>query len=308
MEAELCSTPRGFQRLTDPLFPLRDRLAATLTLDPRGEGKDLDRDTLKDAAFEAFPDSSVEPVVNSTLDLAKGGFAVFEAPTLTDEADDGLALPWLALSDLTHSLHGTFPEMREALGIADARDADEVAVRLQAGFPYVPEWLLAGGAAARFLADASLLTAPGVDNSTPPPRPPGSHQLAGVSAASVEDMRIVGRGFSRGKWNGLGGHWWGWPFGWQVAIEPIAAGKLADMLLGFGGGGKVFDAIKFVLSAESVSAGVRALSLTAGAAAAIYAAALGANIRAVKNSKGVRLQGNWPVVGGPGAFIWAIKG
>lgn len=61
-------------------------------------------------------------------------------------------------------------------------------------------------------------------------------------------------------------------------------------------------------SAESVSAGIRSLSLTAGIAMAIYAAARGVNVLAVRNSKGVRIQGNWPVIGGRGAFIWAIKG
>ena len=139
-----------------------------------------------------------------------------------------------------------------------------------------------------------------------PPRPAelssdGKPEPGGDAVAAA--LAII-----HGHWDGLGGHWWGWPFGWQVAINQPSAANLAYVLTGFKGGARMFDAIVQVIRAGGVSTGVKALAMTWAAAAAIYAAALGANILVVNGAKGVKIQGNWPVVGGPGAFIWAIRG
>jgi hypothetical protein len=214
-------------------------------------------------------------------------------------------VPWVAISDLAQSLRGLPLEIRSALGLDRATTGEEAAAALKGSFPYVPDWLVGGGAPSRFLLDSPGLVAPGFDTfDVAPLRPAG---LPVGTLGTMDDAKTAVRGLIHGKWDGLGGHWWGWPFGWQVKIDNIPATKLAELLLGQNGGGKLLDVLRQILSAESVSTGVKALSMTAGLAMAIYAAALGANIFAVKNNKGVKLQGNWPVVGGPGAFVWAVR-
>lgn len=99
--------------------------------------------------------------------------------------------------------------LRSDLGLATVSSSAKVQSTLGSTFPYVPDWLLGGGAATRFATEAAALALPGIDLSgTMPPRPPGSAQLASPGAlGSIDDARTAARGLIRGKWDGLGGHW-----------------------------------------------------------------------------------------------------
>ena len=81
-----------------------------------------------------------------------------------------------------------------------------------------------------------------------------------------------------------------------------------SVALAFGGQAQESKAIFDVLSAGGIAAGIAALSITPALALAIYGWVLSVNIDKVNWSQGVCIQGNWPVINGPGAFIWAVAG
>lgn len=228
-----------------------------------------------------------------------------------------VAIPWVVISDLVYSLQGTPPELREALGIEGASNSDEVIGRLRENFSNVPDWMLSGGVAERFTRDPAFQSIGGsvlgasLEEAMLPRPADGQFSLSSspqTFGAGQDGAVAAATCLVRGNWDGLGGHWWGWPFGWQVSLNYECAGTMAGVLMGAGGGGKLFNVIKSVATAQNVSAGIKALSLTAGTIIAIYAFVLGLNILSVRNNKGVRIQGNWPIIGGPGAFVWAIRG
>jgi hypothetical protein len=311
-ESECCNPiVKGFQTLTDESDPAGADLSSAVSVDASKGAIEIDKGVLEKSAKAALPETSVDAFLYATANVQSGGAAILEG-SADAEASSPVVVPWVVVSDLVQNLGGTPPELRSALGIDDAKSGVEAADLLRARFANVPDWMLAGGAADLFVRDpaASSPTAAWLAGTTlDSPLPPRPAALSGDGKPEPGgDAVAAARAVIRGNWDGLGGHWWGWPFGWQVAINQPSAANLAYVLTGFKGGARMFDAIVQVIGAGGVSAGVKALSMTWAAAAAIYAAALGANILAVNGSKGVKIQGNWPVVGGPGAFIWAIRG
>lgn len=277
------------------------------------------------AVFSGFPVVDLPPPpgedVDDSIPLATDGEEDESGSRhplpLPSEEGPRIAIPWVVISDLVYSLEGTPVELQEALGIAGASNGDEVITRLRESFSNVPEWMLGSEAVERFTREPASRSVGGfvvgasLDGDLPP-RPANSEislQSSPERFGAGEDGALAAaRCLVRGGWDGLGGHWWGWPFGWQVSLNYECAGTMAGVLMGAGGGGKLFNVIKSVISSRNVSAGIKALSLTAGTVIAIYAFVLGLNILSVRNNKGVRIQGNWPIIGGPGAFVWAIRG
>lgn len=306
-DCTFCDNAKGYETLTDPTTAVGARVEAATGVSPDGGEVRIDRDVLKDAAIEAFPQLSVEPVVESTTTIAAGGLAVFEKPASDDPREEtGLAIPWVALADLAQSLRGLPADLRTALGIDNATTGAEVAAALKGTFPYVPEWLLEGEAPSRLLGESPGLTLPGFDlTDAAPLRPAG---FSSIVATSTESDRAAVRGFVRGSWTGLGGHWWGWPFGWQVKMSQPAAGQMSQLLISATGGAKLLALLPSVFASERTGAGTRAVATTAALIMSLWAWGLGANILAVMNNKGVKIQGNWPTIGGPSAFVWATKG
>lgn len=322
--AELNPLVHGLDRLTDETTPAGAELSRQVEIDEGRGAVRVDIDSLKRHADEVMPEKVSDGLVSATKDVVGGGAAVFKdelapRPAVLDPdspppVDDGRrVVPWVVVSDLIQTLRGTPAPMREALGVDSARDGEEAARLLRAAFPNAPDFIMTG-AAADLLArepevnlSASLAAfSPAEGTVLPRPNVDGTPSLQ-TSAAANNEYLDCAMGIVKGDWSGLGGHWWGWPFGWSVAISGPTAATLANLLLGVNGGGKLFDAVVQAVKARGVSAGVKSLSLTAGAAIMLYAVALGLNIRAVNGRKGVRLQGNWPVIGGPGAFVWATK-
>jgi hypothetical protein len=321
--AELNPLIHGLGLMTDETTPAGAELSRRVEIDWESGRVGIDPDALKESADQCLPETVADAFMSVSKDVMSGGVAVFKDelppvatspdPDAPQPVDNGLrAIPWVVISDLVQTFRGTPPALRSALGIEGAASGDEATRILREGFPYVPDWMLGGGAAELFARDPSAnpfaLGATQYDIAPPRPSDSGTAEASAVQASAAGEYIAAARDIILGDWSGLGGHWWGWPFGWSVGIKATTANTLADLLLGTNGGGKLFDAMYEAVKARGISAGLKAMSLTAGTAIALYAAALGLNIRAVNGKKGVRLQGNWPVIGGPGAFVWATKG
>jgi hypothetical protein len=242
--------------------------------------------------------------------------AVFGSPKEIENRT-AIAIPWTVISDIAFSLQGTPAGLRSALGIEGATTANEAIELLRNNFPNFPDWMLKGRAADRLISEPAALPLReppegGVMSGEEPPKPPGQvspKTLAGsIVVPPLNDALAAARCLIYGTWEGLGGHWWGWAGGWQVRIDKDCADRIANILMGLGGGPAILDSIRKVVASETIAAGIKALSITAGLAISIYGFVLGALIKAVNWAKGVIIQGNWPVVGGPGAFVWAIAG
>lgn len=97
-----------------------------------------------------------------------------------------------------------------------------------------------------------------------------------------------------------------WALGWSCCVSQECGEKLADLLLGLGGGSLLLDAVAATFAGGGVAAAVSALvALPAVAVLALFGLVLALNIKAVNGPNGVCIHGNCPVVGGPGAFVWA---
>lgn len=321
--AELNPLVHGLEIMTDETTPAGSEISRSVAIDWESGKVDLDADAVKRSADECLPERAADSFVSASKDVLQGGVAVFKddppPPELLLEIDPDSepsgepvlhAVPWVVISDLVQSFRGTPEGLRGALGVNGATNGAEAARAIRDTFPYAPDWMLEGGAADLFARDPEanpFVVSNGTQESYSFPRPEGASTSL-VQTAGASDYVDIAMGIVKGDWNGLGDHWWGWPFGWSVGIKGNTADALANLLLGTNGGGKLFDAIYQAIKAHGISAGTKALSITAGTAIALYAVALGLNIKAVNGKKGVRLQGNWPVVGGPGAFVWATKG
>jgi hypothetical protein len=321
--AELNPLVHGLETMTDESTPAGSEISHAVTIDWDGGKVDLDGDALKRNADECLPAEVSDSFVSASKGVLRGGVAVFKddppPPELLMEIDPDSepsvesvlhAVPWVVISDLVQSFRGTPEGLRGALGINGATTGEEAARAIRASFPNAPDWMLEGRAADLFARDPEanpFALSNGVQEGYSFPRPEGAI-VPPVQTAGASDYYDIAMGIVKGDWNGLGDHWWGWPFGWSVGIKGNTADALANLLLGTNGGGKLFDALYQAVKAHGISAGTKALSITAGTAIALYAVALGLNIKAVNGKKGVRLQGNWPVIGGPGAFVWATKG
>ncbi len=321
--AELNPLVHGLETMTDEATPAGSEISRGVAIDWERGKVDLDVEAVKRSADECLPAEASDSLVSASKDVMSGGVAVFKddppPPELLLEIDPDAepsgeavlhAVPWVVISDLVQSFRGTPEGLRDALGINGATSGDEAASAIRANFPNAPEWMLGSGAAELFARDPEanpFALSTGTQDVYTFPRPEGA-STSPVQTAGAGDYVDIAMGIVKGDWNGLGDHWWGWPFGWSVGIKGNTADALANLLLGTNGGGKLFDAIYQAIKAHGISAGTKALSITAGTAIALYAVALGLNIKAVNGKKGVRLQGNWPVIGGPGAFVWATKG
>jgi hypothetical protein len=321
--AELNPLVHGLETMTDEATPAGSAVSRGVAIDWERGKVELDVEAVKRSADECLPAEASDSLISASKDVMGGGVAVFKddppPPELLSEIDPDReptrepvlhAVPWVVISDLVQAFGGTPEGLRGALGVNGAATGDEAARAIRDSFPNVPDWMLEGGAAELFARDPEtnpFALPGGTRDSYSFPRPEGA-AASPVQTAGASDYYNIAMGIVKGDWNGLGDHWWGWPFGWSVGIKGDTAAALANLLLGTNGGGKLFDAIYQAIKAHGISAGTKALSITAGTAIALYAVALGLNIKAVNGKKGVRLQGNWPVVGGPGAFVWATKG
>ena len=320
--AELNPLVHGLDRLTDETTPAGTELSRQVEIDYDRGSIRMDIDSLKRNADEHMPAEVSDSLVSVSKDVVGGGVAVFKDvvirpavldPDEPEPVDDGRhVLPWVVISDLIQTFRGTPSSLREALGIEGATSGEEAARLLRASFPEAPDFIVSGDAADLLVREPEMIVSSALSAAAPAdgsvlPRPNVDGTPAYQTAAASNEYLECAKGIINGDWSGLGGHWWGWPFGWSVGISGPTAATLANLLLGINGGGKLFDAVVQAVKARGVSAGLKGLSLTAGAAIMLYAVALGLNIRAVNGKKGVRLQGNWPVVGGPGAFVWATK-
>lgn len=321
--AELNPLVHGLETMTDESTPAGSEISRAVAIDWDGGKVELDGDALKRHADECLPAEVADSFVSASKDVMNGGVAVFKddppPPELLREIDPDTepsgeprlrTVPWVVISDMVQTFRGAPEGLRGALGVNGATSGAEAARAIRERFPNAPAWMFAGGAAELFARDPeanpfALLNA--AQDAYSFPRPEGA-TAPPVQTAGASDYYDIALGIVKGDWNGLGDHWWGWPFGWSVGIKGNTADALANLLLGTNGGGKLLDAVYQAVKAHGVSAGTKALSITAGLAIALYAVALGLNIKAVNGRKGVRLQGNWPVVGGPGAFVWATKG
>ncbi len=321
--AELNPLVHGLETMMDEATPAGSEISRSVAIDWERGKIDLDAEAVKRSADQCMLAELSDSFVSASKDVMRGGVAVFKddppPPELLrelypDEEPSGEAVlhavPWVVISDMVQTFRGAPEGLRSALGINGATSGEEAARTVGDSFPNAPAWMFEGGAADLFAHDPEVnpfALSNGTQDSYSFPRPEGV-VAAPVQTAGASDYYNIAMGIVKGDWNGLGDHWWGWPFGWSVGIKGNTADALANLLLGTNGGGKLFDAIYQAVKAHGVSAGTKALSITAGTAIALYALALGLNIKAVNGRKGVRLQGNWPVVGGPGAFVWATKG
>lgn len=321
--AELSPLVHGLETMTDESTPAGSEISRAVAIDWDGGKIDLDGDTLKRNADECLPAEASDSLISASKAVLGGGVAVFKddppPPELLLEIDPDVepsgdavlhAVPWVVISDMVQGLRGAPEGLRSALGAGGATTGEEAARAIRESFPNAPDWMFGGGAADLYARDPEVspfTSSNGTQESYALPRPEGA-TASPVQTAGASDYYNIAMGIVKGDWNGLGDRWWGWPFGWSVGIKGNTADALANLLLGTNGGGKLFDAIYQAVKAHGVSAGTKALSITAGTAIALYAVALGLNIKAVNGRRGVRLQGNWPVVGGPGAFVWATRG
>jgi hypothetical protein len=271
------------------------------------------------AAKKSVSDDLVEPMVSAIMDVANGGVAVFGSSEEISKKT-AICIPWVVISDFVFRFQGIPAGLRKALGIEGATTDAETIDLFRQNVGRIPDWLTQGNFVKLLRRDwVALPRGPdggggGVGDGEKPPKPPGKKPGTGVGiwagitlpdATLAKDAALC---LLHGDWNGLGGNWWGWAFGWQVCLDKECAEKVAKLLISLGGGSALLKSLGEVLAAETIAIGIKALSLTAGALLAIYALFLGLNIRAVNWEKGVCIQGNWPIVDGPGAFVWAVAG
>lgn len=314
-----------------------NRLTGLIEIDARTGDVKIDTVGLVETAERSLEQSTFPLVVSALMDVGTGGVAVFNSHDGARERSEpheaigarlashakvderlSVAIPWTFISDLVFSLQGTPQELRNALGFDRATNRDEAAELLRRAFPNVPEWILKGKAGERLVRNPIAMPGGGFGGVPPKPpdekpaKPPGQQGSTGgwqgFIAPAVDDAVEAARCLLNGSWGPLGGNFWGWAIGWQVCINQDCARKLQKLLTGLGGGTALLDSLKTLLGAQSVAAGLKALTLTAGLLIAIYGFLLGINIGLVNWAKGVCIQGNWPVIGGPGAFVWAVAG
>ena len=300
------------------------QLSEFVTFDIKSGSIDIDLKAVDKLAKKNLTANLVNPFLSVCADIANGGMAIF-GDNSDIEKGNATAMPWSAISDLVYKLDGTPMAMRSALGIEKATSEKEVIKILQKKFGNFPDWMIEGGIPKLFLKDTTALPKPGSggggggDNPPKPknpPMPPPNSGSGGINLPPFDDAVAVARCFVNGKWGPLA-NWYitilgvkvpiGFAFGWQVCLDQACADKLANVLMGLGGGTTITGVVQQIL-VQGVSAALKGIVMTAGIALAIYGFLLGLNIKAVNWSKGVCLQGNWPIVGGPGALIWAVAG
>jgi len=298
---------------------LAESVSTSMTLDLDSGRSDINLDLARDIATKKMPDAMLDPFLSALTDITTGGFAMFGSSGAI-ERTTGFVIPWVVITDLAFRLQGAPEAMRSALGLEEGISETEVMEHLRRNFRSVPDWLDDPVLTQLLVRNPVALPGDGwegkggADPEEQPKKPSGNTSVGkvvfdGIVAPSIDlALEVASCLIKNGDWGPLGGHTWGWAFGWQVCIDQDCADKLAKLLMDLGGGAALLKAIQQVLSAGGVAAGIAALSLTAGAALAIYGFLLGVNVKAVNWSRGVCIQGNWPVIGGPGAFVWAAAG
>ena len=189
------------------------------------------------------------------------------------------------ISDLVYKLDGSSDNLRKSLGIQKATSEDEVIKLLREKFSNFPDWLIEGGIPKILLRNTTALPKgggrdDGGRDKPPKPKgypvpPPDSHQGGGIDIPVINDVTSVVNCFINGTWGPLGGLYItigsirvpiGFAFGWQVCLDQACADKLADILMGLGGGSKIVS-----LVSEIISKSISALTITAATAMVIYA-------------------------------------
>jgi hypothetical protein len=256
--AELNPLIHGLELMIDETNPTGAELSRHVEIDGSSGHIGINLEVLEKAANTSMPAAVADLFLSATRDMLAGGLAIFQnhtereplrsvpgkpSPLLREKAEK-LAVPWVVIRDLVHGSQGRPPALRRALGLADGASGGEVSQLLRKSFPHAPEWLLINGAAAPHLQDLGVALKekrandPSAEAAAFPLLP--SSVLEPTSA--LDDYIAVANGLIHGAWNGLGGSWWGWPFGWQVAISGGVANTLANLLIGFDGGWKLCSA------------------------------------------------------------------
>jgi hypothetical protein len=297
-----------------------ERLGETVRIDDRG-GVEFDEREAQTVLEQSVPDAFVEPSLAELRAVAATGVARLETS----------AVPWLAIEDFSYAVQGLPAGMRRELGVEGATSPDEARERLKGSFPNAPEEVFAERGSELLLRDPLALPpveppdgGNGFDPSEPrPSRPQGGRParvlggitltVSGIVPPSPEKAREAAECLLKGSWDGLvrGASVFGfnptWVLGWSVCLDQACADKLADLLISLGGGAILLDAVSKAFAA-GIAAAVNALvALPASAVLALYGLLLGALIKALNGPSGVCIHGNWPVVGGPGAFVWALR-
>jgi hypothetical protein len=296
---------------------LVSQLGDVIELDPTGRVR-VDDARLRTILASAVPDAVAERLLEALLRQAQGGLAVFP------ETVDGprSAVPWAVVDDLSRAMRGMPPVMREALGVTGAHTWGEAVEQLRRNYPDVPPTVFVGARAARLTRDPVKLVPPKPrenggrereeDDGGAEHKPGGGPTpLEGATGATILPPPFdVAAGavqcLFEGQWDGLGGSWWGWVLGWQVCMDHDCAEKLQDVLASLGGGDVLKEAGMKLLQ-EGISKALVVVKTSALIVLSVYAILLAANIWLVNGPNGVCIQGNWPVIGGPGAFVWAVS-
>ena len=174
------------------------------------------------------------------------------------------------------------------------------------GLPTSNPNILIGGGGAGIDPDVNDLPP-----TAPPTSPvPGVEPIGQIVTNLVQQARQVGNCLLHGRWAGLGGAFWGWVFGWEVAMGQECGEQMATLLNIAGGAEALEKVVQVITTAQTISDALKVLGSlnTPGAALAAYAGGLAWLIRQLNGPRGIIIQGNWPVIGGPGAFVWAIPG
>jgi hypothetical protein len=272
-----------------------------------------------------LPPAVLPRFVAAAQTVVDGGVAAFSDGN--NVVNGAAVIPWSVLGEHITWRGGATLPIQQALGIVGATDGDDAAQRIRQKFPQSPEWLLTDPFRRRLIIDPLGLPTshPGIllpgggsgidpDVDDLPPVPPPTSPVPGVIVETIVDLvqqaRQVGGCLLNGQWDGLGGHWWGWVFGWEVAMGEECGNQMANLLNIAGGAEALERVVQVITTARTISDALKVLGSlnTPGAALAAYAGALAWLIRQLNGPRGIVIQGNWPVIGGPGAFVWAIPG
>jgi hypothetical protein len=286
------------------------QLPALANFDPTTGAVQIDEPGLQALMNGVLPPEQASAFATNLVESARAGMYVGPA----QEA----AVPWRVLEDVAYARQGLPEVLRRDLGFAPARtlrSSGTIRARLQDTFPAVPDEVFAGDTALLLTRAPRLLPRepegvgepdPATKPTTPRPTTPpiGIGTVSGVLPISPEQASAAALCLLNGRWSGWWPGWAGWLPGWKVCIDHDCAERLADVLMGLGGGAALEQAIQKALEA-GVATAIKAVATAAGVVLSIIGFLLGLNIKLVNGPNGACIWCNWPYTGG--IVFWATQ-